>query len=94
MEWQQHRELTSLPDNASDFDAAMMLFHNAAGQRKAEAGAVSFGRIKRTEDVGEMQRGDSTAGVADYDAGKAILCLWIDLDIHCASSRHRLHCVK
>jgi hypothetical protein len=30
----------------------------------------------------------------DYDAGKAILCLWTGLDIRCASARHRFYCVK
>ncbi len=48
---EMHSKLASLPDHAADFDTAMMFFHNAAGERQAQAGAVALGGVERPEDI-------------------------------------------
>ena len=37
----------------------MMLFHDAAGERKAKSGAISLGGEERPEDIGQVSRGDT-----------------------------------
>jgi hypothetical protein len=52
VKWQQYRELASNSHDAADFDAAMMLFHDTAGKRKAQAGAIALGGVERPENIG------------------------------------------
>lgn len=49
---QHHRKSRALPQSAGYVDAALMVFHDAASQREAEARAVTFRRVERAKDVG------------------------------------------
>lgn len=89
---QQYRKLASLPFDAADLDAAMMLFHDSAGQRKPEASAVSLGGEKRAEDIGQISRRDTAAGVADVDGRE--LASRTEVDTHGAWSIRRLNGIE
>ena len=73
VKWQQHCELASRPDDAMDFDAPMVLFHDTPRKRKAQARAIAFRGVERPEDIGEVLRRDSATGVTDHHAGEALL---------------------
>ena len=66
---QKHRERASLPLDTADFDAAMMFFHDTAGERKAKTGAISLGGEERPEDIGQVSRRNTTTVVADNHCG-------------------------
>ena len=53
------------PTTLADLDAAMMFFDDSAGQRKPEASAISLGGEKRAENIVQISRRDTVAGVAD-----------------------------
>jgi hypothetical protein len=52
LKWQDYLKLTSLSNHAADFDAAMMLFHDTAGQRETKTGAITLGGEERAENAG------------------------------------------
>ena len=92
MKWQQYRKRASLSHDAADFDAAMMIFHDAVGKREAETGAVALGGVERPENVGQVLRRDAAAGVADNHAGTTLSRA--NLNTHCARLLHGLNCVQ
>ena len=92
VEGQKHGELAPLPDGAGDFNAAVMVFHDAAGKRETKASAGALGGVERPENVRQILRGDATAGVSDSHTGVALS--GADLDTDCARSFHGLHCVE
>ena len=78
MKRQQHCELASLPHNTADFDAAMMLFHDAAGKRKTQTCAIALGSLERPKNLCYLLRRDTPTGVADNHAG--VIVSGTDLD--------------
>ena len=61
------REPRALPDRAVAADRAVVLAHDAVGDRQAEAGAAAdrLGREERIVDARELLRRDARAGVGD-----------------------------
>lgn len=49
---QQDRECAALSDGAGYFNSTMMVFDDAVGERKAEAGTTTFGGVERPENIG------------------------------------------
>src|SRR5712692_11219958 len=88
MKWQQHHKLRASADHAADFDAPVVVFHDAPGERKAKASAVALGSVERPENIGQMLGSDTAAGVADRDGGIAVLGR--ECHAHCAGA---LHCL-
>src|ERR1700733_15444514 len=72
LKWEQHLEAASLPHDAADFDAAMMIFDYTVGEREPKAGAIAFRGVERAENVGQVLRRDAPTGIADQHAGVAI----------------------
>jgi hypothetical protein len=61
LKWQEYGELASLPHNTGHFDAPMMFFHDAAGQRKAQTCAIALGGVERPENVRQVLRRNAAA---------------------------------
>jgi len=71
VKWQKHGECASLPYSAADFDAAVMIFYDAVGERKAKTcrrPVVKKGRKM----FGQVLGRDATTGVADHHAGAIV----------------------
>src|SRR5665811_480827 len=62
-------ETCALADSAGDVNAALVIFHDAAGQRQSEAGAVALGGVEGTENVGEVIRVDTASVISHFDDG-------------------------
>src|SRR5580704_9341365 len=70
----------------------MMIFDDAMGKRKAEAGAIALCCVEWPEDVRQVLRSDAATGVADDHAGKTITLA--NLNIHCARLLYSLDGVQ
>src|SRR5262249_31323874 len=92
MERYQHRKPGAFADGAVDFDAAFVVFDDAASERQAEASAVSFGGKEGTEDVGQVLRRDAASGVGHDDFG--LVAAGNDVDADGAGTLERLNCVQ
>jgi hypothetical protein len=55
-----HLKLASFSNHATHFDAAMMFFHDKAGEREPDTGNIALGGVERPENVGQVQRRDTT----------------------------------
>jgi hypothetical protein len=66
LQWQHHGKRGALANGAGDVDAAMVVFHDAAGEGQSQAGAFAFGRVKRAENVGQMVGRDAASVVRDF----------------------------
>src|SRR5690606_39421983 len=75
---------------ALDFDPAVVLGHDAVGDRQAQAGAAADGLagVERGEDARPRVGRDAAAAVGDADPGLAVLCAGGDDD--CAAVLDRL----
>ena len=89
---QQNRKPASLPLDAADLDAAVMFFHDTAGQRKAKTCAVSLGSEKRAEDIGQVSRRDAATCVTDIHGGE--IASRTDVDMHRARAFRGLHGIE
>ena len=56
-----------MTEGAGDVDAAVVVFDDAAGEREAEAGAIAFCCVERTEDVGQVLGRDAASVVFYVD---------------------------
>ena len=67
-ERQGQREARALPDRAVAVNRAVVLAHDAVGDRQAEAGAAAdrLGREERVVDARELLRRNPGAGVGDF----------------------------
>ena len=92
MKRQHHLKPASLSNYATHFDAAMMFFHDAAGQGEPQAGATALGGVERPKDVGQGLRLDPTPGVADNHTG-AVLSR-TNFGAHRARTFHGLNSVQ
>ena len=52
LKWQDYLKLAAFSNHAADFDAAVMLFHDTAGQRETQTGAIALGGEERPENAG------------------------------------------
>ena len=50
-EGQKYCEDAPFPNFADDFDAALVIFHDPAGQRQSKTGAIAFGGVERPENI-------------------------------------------
>src|SRR5207249_4900709 len=66
---QRHREPRSLADDAVAANGAVVLVHDAVGDRQAETGAAAdaFRREERIVDAREMLGGNAGSGVRHFD---------------------------
>src|SRR5215831_7814064 len=69
------REPRALPHRAVAVDRAIVLAHDAVGDRQAEPGALAnrLSREERIVDAREVFAGDARPGVGDFDDGLFVL---------------------
>ena len=75
---EEHSELAAFSYHAGDFDAAVMFFDDAAGEREAESSAVAFSGVERAENVGQDLSRDAATGVGDDDGCAIFLRTYFD----------------
>ena len=52
---------------------ATVILNDAARQGQSQSGTVTLRRKERTEDMGEVFRGDSQSGIADGDRNRVLV---------------------
>src|SRR5579884_813144 len=77
-QWEKDGEGGADPKGAGDLNAAAVVFDDAAGQRQSQSSAVSFRRIERAKDVGQVFGGDAAAVVTDADGREMIAAAEFD----------------